>query len=75
MASKQLYEFLDVLVADDDKLKKFNRGGTDAQEVMDAEDLSPENQELLRSGSDQDIRKKLKDELDTKRNAYVIRMA
>ncbi|HET9250067.1 MAG TPA: hypothetical protein VFP13_09060 [Actinomycetota bacterium] len=75
MASKQLYEFLDVLVADDDKLKKFNRGGTDAQEVMDAEDLSAENQELLRSGSDQDIRKKLKDELDTKRNAYVIRMA
>ena len=75
MASKQLYEFLDVLVADKTKRDRFNKGGADAQAVMTAEGLDAQDQQLLKTGTNHEIREQLKDELRTRANAYVIRMA
>ena len=69
-----LHEFLDVLADDPAKLTKFNTSAKDAKEVMDSEDVSATDQQLLETGSDGQIKKKLKDELTTKANAYVIRM-
>ena len=70
-----LHEFLDVLLAEPAKLEKFKKGGKDAEEVMTSEGLSTTDQDLLKTGTNKQIREKLKDELTTKANAYVIRMA
>ena len=70
-----MHEFLDTLLAEPAKLEKFKKGGADAQQVMDAEGLGAEDQELLKTGTNHEIREQLKDELRTKANAYVIRMA
>jgi len=70
-----MHEFLDALLADPAKLEKFEKKEASAQEVMDAEGLSTADQDLLKTGNNQQIRDRLKDELKNKANAYVIRMA
>ena len=69
-----MHEFLDTLLADEDKLKRFNKNAQEAETVMTEEGLSEEDKKLLRSGTSQEVKGKLKKELDTKANAYVIRM-
>ena len=70
-----LHEFLDVLVADPNKLARFNTSPQDAKTVMTQEGVSPADQTLLTDGTDAQIRGKLKKELTDKANAYVIRMS
>jgi hypothetical protein len=69
-----MHEFLDALLVDGSKLTKFNKSAQDAEEVMTSEGLSEQDKQSLRTGTNQDIKGKLKNELTAKANAYVIRM-
>jgi hypothetical protein len=72
MASRLLHEFLDALSADPALLQQYN---SDPVATMTTFGLSDGDQQLLLTGSTQQIRDKLKKEMKDRAEAYVIRMA
>jgi hypothetical protein len=72
MASRLLHEFLDALSADPVLLEQYN---SDPVTTMTTFGLSDRDQQLLLTGSNQQIRDQLRKEMKDKADAYVIRMA
>jgi hypothetical protein len=72
MASRLLHEFLDALSADPALLEQYN---SDPVTTMTTFGLSDHDQQLLLTGSNEQIRNQLRKEMKDKADAYVIRMA
>ena len=65
-----IHEFLNELLVNDDLSTQYDE---DPESAMDAFGLNPAQRELLLNGTNDDIRKELKQEMKT-HIAYVIRM-